>query len=473
MEDEIENARAAWTWAVEQNHIEYLNQALEGTSRLYDLQMRYEEGEHLFQRTLDRLSADCQWTRARILIRQGRFCRLSGRLEHADRLLRQGLDLLRHRELVGVDTRTEEAFALQQLGWIEMDSQSDFGEARRLFQQSLNLYQAAEDQFETAHALHRLGLAVWYLDSQEEAGRLWGESLTILRSLGAQGGVSRLLRDMSMIPRHRGKLDEAAEILRRSIAIAREIGNRQEIAHSLVGLGTAYISLGRLEEAQAVLEESLEISRCLGDQWSSVSSNVRLGVVEMHLGRYDDAKRRARESIRLARRTGHSDEIRLSLLLSSSVALAREQTIEAQLFLDEGTADIDEIRQWDDWGWGMTLLILAACRLGRSDQARELLTKALQRASEEGEAIPAYWIFAPAALYLTEKGKVEQAVETHALVSSHPLVAHSNWFAGVIGQQIDAAAATLPEQVSLAAEASGLDRGAQATVPELLAQLER
>jgi hypothetical protein len=118
-------------------------------------------------------------------------------------------------------------------------------------------------------------------------------------------------------------------------------------------------------------------------------------------------------------------------------------------------------------------LILAACRLGRSDQARELLTKALQRASEEGEAIPAYWIFAPAALYLTEKGKVEQAVETHALVSSHPLVAHSNWFAGVIGQQIDAAAATLPEQVSLAAEASGLDRGAQATVPELLAQLER
>jgi hypothetical protein len=159
--------------------------------------------------------------------------------------------------------------------------------------------------------------------------------------------------------------------------------------------------------------------------------------------------------------------------LSSSVALAREQTIEAQLLLDEGTADIDEIRQWDDWGWGMMLLILAACRLGRSDQARELLTKALQRTSEVGEAIPACWIFAPAALYLAEQGKVEQAVETYALVSSHPLVAHSNWFSGVIGQQIDAAVATLPEQVSLAAEARGLDRGAQATVPELLQGMRR
>jgi tetratricopeptide (TPR) repeat protein len=354
-----------------------------------------------------------------------------------------------------------------------MDSQSNFEEARQLFQHSLDLYQAAGDQFETAHALHRLGLAVWCLGSQDEAGRFWGESLTMLRSLGAQGGVANLLRDMSMIPRHRGKLEEAAEILRESIAIAREIGNRQEIAHSLVGLGTVYTSLGRFEEAQAVLEESLEISQCLGDQWSSVSSNVRLGVVEMHLGRYEDAKRRARESIRMARRTGHSDEIRLSLLLSSSVALAREQYIEAQVFLDEGTADIDEIRQWDDWGWGMTLLVLAACRLGRSDQARELVTRALQGASEVGEAIPAYWVFAPAALYLAEQGNYEQAVGTYTLVSCHPLVAHSKWLAGVIGQYIDAAAATLPEKVTVAAEARGLNRGSQATVSELLAELRR
>jgi predicted ATPase/DNA-binding SARP family transcriptional activator len=473
MEDEIENARQAWTWAAEQNHLEYLNQALEGMSRLYDLQMRYEEGEHLFQRALDRLSVDCRWTRARILVRQGRFCRLSGRIEQAGTLLRQGLDLLGQPELAGVDTRTEQAFALQQLGWIEMDSQSDFGEARRLFQQSLNLYQAAGDQFETAHALHRLGLAVWYLDSQDEAGRFWGESLAMFRSLGAQGGVASLLRDMSMIPRHQGRLEESAEILRESIAIASEIGNRQETAHSLVALGSAYTSLGKFEEAQAVLEESSEISKSLGDQWSSVSSNLRLGVAEMHLGRYGDAKRRARESMRMARRTGHSDEIRLSLLLSSSVALAREQYIEAQVLLDEGTADIDEIRQWDDWGWGMTLLVLAACRLGRSDQARELVTRALQRASEEGEAIPAYWIFAMAALYLADLSNHEQAVETYALASRHPLVAHSKWLAGVVGQHIDAAAATLPEKVTVAAEARGLSRDSQAIVSELLAELER
>jgi tetratricopeptide (TPR) repeat protein len=473
MENEIENARAAWTWAAEQNHTEYLNQALEGTSRLYDLQMRYEEGERLFQRTLDRLPADCQWTRARILIRQGRFCRLSGRTEQAGKLLRQGLDLLRHPERVGVDTRTEEAFALQQLGWLAVDAQSDLKEARRLFQQSLDLYRAAEDPFETAHALHRLGLAVWHLGSEDEAKRLWGESLTMLRSLGAQAGVSNLLRDMSVIPMYQGKLGEAAEILRESIAIAREIGNRQEIARSLVGLGSVYTSLGRFEEAQAALEEGLESSKHLGDQWGTVSSNVRLGVVEMHLGRHEDAKRRAWESIRMARRAGYGDEIRLSLLLSGSVALARERYIEAQVFLDEGTAGMDEIRQPDDWGWAMTLLVLSACRLGRPDQARELVTRVLQRASEEGAAVPAHWVFAAAAVYLAKQGNDERAVETYALAACHPFVAHSKWLAGVVGQHIDAAAAALPERVAVTAAGRGLNRGSQATMSELLAEMRR
>jgi hypothetical protein len=121
----------------------------------------------------------------------------------------------------------------------------------------------------------------------------------------------------------------------------------------------------------------------------------------------------------------------------------------------------------------MTLLVLAACRLGRSDQARDLVARVLQRASEVVEAVPAYWIFATAALYLAEQGNYEQAVGTYALVACHPMVVHSKWLAGVIGQRIDAAAATLPEKKIVEAEARGLDRGSQVTVSELLAELTR
>jgi hypothetical protein len=161
------------------------------------------------------------------------------------------------------------------------------------------------------------------------------------------------------------------------------------------------------------------------------------------------------------------------LLLSSSVALARGQYIKAQVFLDEGTAELDEMRQGDDWGWAMTLSVVAACRLGRSDQARELVTEVLQAASKDGETIPAYWTFASAALYWAEQGDDEQAVGTYALVSCHPLVARSKWLAGVLGQHMDAAAATLPEEVAVAAKAQGLNQGSQAAVAALLAGLSK
>ena len=121
----------------------------------------------------------------------------------------------------------------------------------------------------------------------------------------------------------------------------------------------------------------------------------------------------------------------------------------------------------------MTLLVLAACRLGRSDQARELVTRALQRASEVGEAVPKYWIFAAAALYMTEQGNFEQAVGTYALASSHPFAAHSKWLAVVVGQHIDAAASTLPEKVAVAVETPGLNLNYRATVSKLLAELRK
>jgi tetratricopeptide (TPR) repeat protein len=257
--------------------------------------------------------------------------------------------------------------------------------------------------------------------------------------------------------------------LHESIALAQKIGDRYEMAHSLVDLGAVYTSLGRFEEAQLVLEESLATSKSLGDQRGIISSSVRLGVVRMHLGLYEETKKQARESTRLARMAGHREDILLSLLLSSGVALARESTIEAQALLDEAAAGLDKIRQRDDWGWGMALLIIAACQLGRSDQACKLLVRLLQVASDE--AIPVCWIFSSAALYLAKQGQYERAVEMYALLSGDLFVAGSEWFAWVVGQHIATVAKDLSPTVAGAAEERGRIRDLQSTIAELLAEL--
>ena len=63
-------------------------------------------------------------------------------------------------------------------------------------------------------------------------------------------------------------------------------------------------------------------------------------------------------------------------------------------------------------------------------------------------------------------------MELYALASRYPYVANSRWFADVFGRYIDALAATLPPEVAEAARERGRSRDLEATVKELLAELE-
>jgi hypothetical protein len=64
-------------------------------------------------------------------------------------------------------------------------------------------------------------------------------------------------------------------------------------------------------------------------------------------------------------------------------------------------------------------------------------------------------------------------VELYALASRYPLVANSRWFEDVVGQHIAAAAATLPPERVVAAQARGQARDLVATVSELLEECNR
>ena len=86
-------------------------------------------------------------------------------------------------------------------------------------------------------------------------------------------------------------------------------------------------------------------------------------------------------------------------------------------------------------------------------------------------------MLADAALLVASAGEVgpaqrERAVEIYALASRYPFVANSRWFYDVFGRHIDAIAANLPPEVAEAARERGRARDLQATVKELLVELE-
>ena len=98
-------------------------------------------------------------------------------------------------------------------------------------------------------------------------------------------------------------------------------------------------------------------------------------------------------------------------------------------------------------------------------------------AKEAGIFIPVIHALPGMALLLADAGKYarsekERAIELYALASRFPFVANSRWFEDVAGKRIAAVAATLPPDVVAAAQERGRARELDATVAELLVELE-
>jgi predicted ATPase len=479
MDTEIDNARAAWDWAVQRGHVGQLAQAMDGLCIFYSRRGRYQEGEATCQKASEKLSTmahqatTVRGDRLRVLARlwvwQSEF---SGDLLHtdlADRLLRQSQSLLESPELAGQDTRAEKAFLLQRMG--DRAFYTDPKRNKQLLEQSLALYKEIGDRWSTARVLVALGQSAMRTSDYAEASQRFQESLAIFRSLGDREGTAGPIWFLSFIAGAQGKAEEAEQLARESLAIHEELGDRNGLA--LWGLALALCLSGKYTEAHVVLEESLSIFVDLGNrvQAGEIVPGYQ-SKVAMELGLYEQARALARKALEAARirRNWHAEGYTLCVL--GSVALAGGACEEARQLLEESIATYREPEMWEEMAWALACAGRAALGLGRPAQARRHLGEALRIGAEIGAFVPVITALTATALLLADRGEPERAIELYALASRHPYVANSRWFEDVFGQQIATAAGALPPQAILAAQERGRMRDLWATVEELLTELE-
>jgi len=122
MDAEIENARAAWNWAVEQGQLQRLDRMIERLCRFYAWRGRLQEGEAACRAAAERLAAPASGDCLRVLVRalawQSVFNLRLGRIEFANQLLRDSLALLGEPALAGQDAWMETACVLLQMGYV-------------------------------------------------------------------------------------------------------------------------------------------------------------------------------------------------------------------------------------------------------------------------------------------------------------------------------------------------------------------
>jgi tetratricopeptide (TPR) repeat protein len=479
MDAEIENARAAWDWAAEWGQVERLDQALEGLCLFYSRRMRFQEGEEMCRLAARKLETAAKGGELQLLVKllaeQSYFNFELGHKEFTNQLLRKSLALLERPELAGQDTRWEKAYVLRRMAQASIP---DFEKARRLYEQSLALYQALGDRWWTANALISLGSVVGYLDMYGKAQQLLEQSLEIRQALGDSLGIARSLLFLGVNALQQGQLERAERLAREGYAISQKAGDWAKNM-SLSTLGQTLSWCGKFAEAQALLQENLTIWNDQGDRAMLAWSNTLLGSIEvLYLGRYEQARALIQKGIALARKVDAQVRVGVSLHWLGCVALAREKYAEAQQLFQESVVIYRELGLRADLGEALGGLGIALRGLGYLPQAEQHLSEALRTAVEIGAFRPLMYVIPAMALLLADaggsaRGEKEQAVELYALASRYRYVANSRWFEDVVGKHITAVAVNLPPEVVAAAQERGRARDLWATAAELLAELER
>lgn len=481
MDLEIDNARAAWDWAVDQGQVEGLGCAIEGLFLFYEWRARYLDAETMCQVAAETLEKShtpgALRLRSRILAWQGVINRHMGRGTAARHLAEQSLALLQRPECSDQDTRWERAAVLKDLGWLTAEyhrQDADLQEALRLLKQSLSLCREVDDRWEMAHVLHFIGsVCWWYLSDLGQAHEMLEESLAIFRKLGDQRLAAYPLALLGGVAAARGQLDEGERLARESLAIHRQTDDRHIIEVTMRQLASILYTQGKNIETQSLLEEHIKFCEYLGIRRYVAESHASLGQVKVQLGQYEDARIEASVSLAIARGSQAPLETIWPIGLLGQVELAEGAYAEALALFHESVTRSQESGAQYWTSVYLSFLSMSYYGLGQSPQALKHLAEALQITFEFrlyyslGFALPA------TALFLSGQGEPERAVELYALASRYPFVANSRWFEDVVGKPIASAAAALPPEVVATAQERGRARDLWETAEELLQVLQK
>jgi predicted ATPase/tetratricopeptide (TPR) repeat protein len=487
IESDIQNVRAAWQWAVRRMDVGRLGQTVDGLCLFYERRGRHRDGEVVCRWSCDALTAaasgvglresaggpartDVLRMLVRLLAWQSVFSFGLGQPQQASHLAERGLDILAGPELAAQDVRREHAALLGHMG--AMAVVHDVARAPTLLEEGLALFEALGDEWGMAKVLEDLARHARRRSDYGGAWKYHERSLAIRRSLGDQTGTAESLAGLRTLAEHTGRLEDSERLARQCLALCREIGAPGGIAEALHHLACALMVRGRFEEGCPMLEEVVAITQDVGTRFFHGVAIEILAWCEANLGLYEAARLHSQAALAVFHEIDDSGGRALALLGLGAVELAAGDHTGAHRALTESAALFRDVGDQEQKGLAYAHLAYADKGLGRPDQARQHLRDALESGARLGAWMPSVQAIPGMALLLAEAGDPERAVELYALASQHPYVGNSRFWEDVAGRRIAAVAARLPAGVAEAARERGRARDLDATVRELLVELE-
>ncbi|MBE2201877.1 MAG: tetratricopeptide repeat protein [Anaerolinea sp.] len=318
----LPHLRYAWRWGIAQGDVALLSQIVLPTCRFCAISGLYQEAADLLAHAIAELETavtpDARLLHLRCLIQHGAFLCGLGQYETAGQTLAVALT-----EAQALSARPEAAAGYREQGNLAL-VRGQLDQAERDLDQSLQLYQAEEDEPGEADVWHRLGQTYIQLSQPEQAQRAFNHSLAICRRLGRPQGVALALSGLALVTHYwTGAYTEAEPLYLEALALKRELGHRHGMANDLNNLGNLACNLQAFERAIAYYEESLAIKRDVGLPLGIAITLSNLGTAYQELGQYGQAAALYEESLGISQTLG--DQVGVLFCLANLAELAHVQ----------------------------------------------------------------------------------------------------------------------------------------------------
>ena len=324
-----------------------------------------------------------RWAEAwRYSVEAGRRAEMKYANVEAAQFFEQGLETVKHVRDV---PREEIARVWEALGDARMRMGS-FEHAAAAFRATRAV--SPGDAVEEARLIEKEAMAPLRLGRYPQALRRLTQALRMLDDIAGEAATAQRARLMgwyATVLQYQRRPREAIEWCERTIAEAEPAGARGALAHAYFILDWAYAAAGRLDEA-VYSERAIEIYEDLGDLDRLAWVLNNLGGLTYLRGRWDEALELAERARSTFQRIGDENQASIAALNIAEVRSDQGRMDEAEPVFRE----VLEVRR----ATGNPLKIAEAgsllgrhlARVGRHEEARELLDEARALFDEEGDA---------------------------------------------------------------------------------------
>ncbi|UCH25958.1 MAG: tetratricopeptide repeat protein [Trueperaceae bacterium] len=326
VEEELENIRVAWRWAVDTRQRKDLIETGFLLRSYCEARGRFQLADELFSYAVDGLSeasADDHLALGFLLLERAWIGFRLGSYQQALMDAERSLVLLRPlKEARGI------LHGLNTLGAVARRT-GDYQGSRRYFLEGLELAKAKREVATAAVFLSNLGPLEQELGNPEQAGRYLQEALSLFRESGNRIQEVRAMMNLGSLAMSTGQPRRARALLEESLELAEELGLHQLIPHLMNNLANVLIDVGEFDRAAQLTKEALSWARQTGEKSVEISSLVNLGRVAFEQSDLTGADSSYRQALKLARSLREQSIVAGILLKLAVVRVSQEQSLAA------------------------------------------------------------------------------------------------------------------------------------------------